>query len=93
MGCKCAVENLGQVGTSTSPQFFFLTVWSGVSVVLINLDSAPLLSSKLKIFPPLCLSHLSTLEPSCLSGLQMSSRLDPCLFHPSSAFTVAGTVY
>lgn len=87
MGSKCAVQNLGQGGGSTSP-LLSLSVVQCFFLVLIKLCShmTVYLSSLLKVCDfSTSLSLTSVLKQTCLSGLRMSSRLHFCL-HPSLSF-------
>lgn len=82
IGSKCAVQNLGQAGRSTSPLLFSPSVVLVYSSADKTWQFISLLYWKFlffKCFPPVCLSHLSILKLSCLSGLQMSSQLHLCL--------------
>lgn len=82
IGSKCAVQNLGQAGTSTSPLLFspsVVLVYSGADKTWQFISLLYWKFLFFKCFPPVCLSHLSILKPSCLFSLQMSSQLHLCL--------------
>lgn len=82
IGSKCAVQNLGQAGRSTSPLLFspsVVLVYSGADKTWQFISLLYWKFLFFKCFPPVCLSHLSILKPSCLFSLQMSSQLHLCL--------------